>query len=177
MIRTVRDAFKRGDGRDFVSRCYDNARRSMNETNQNIYLSLSDEAYVHDRIDASVARKDDPISPLDGVPISIKDNLCTRRLPTTAGSKMLENYVSPFDAHVVQGLENLGAIVIGTPRNCLYVFGKKTLTSFQRIKARPTWTSLGWVRTVWIQRTAQLSIQKNQTASWEDLRPVRRRRC
>ncbi|PGH17506.1 aspartyl/glutamyl-tRNA(Asn/Gln) amidotransferase, A subunit [Helicocarpus griseus UAMH5409] len=57
--------------------------------------------------------KGTPKSPLDGRLIAIKDNICTRDMPTTCASKMLESYTSPFNATVVQLLENAGAIVAG----------------------------------------------------------------
>jgi aspartyl-tRNA(Asn)/glutamyl-tRNA(Gln) amidotransferase subunit A len=50
---------------------------------------------------------------LTGIPIAHKDILCTRALRTTCGSRMLENYVSPYDAHVVSQLERAGTVMLG----------------------------------------------------------------
>ena len=56
-------------------------------------------------------------APLAGVPVAIKDNLCTAGLRTTASSRMLESYVPPYDATAVARLEGAGAVVVGKT-NC-----------------------------------------------------------
>jgi aspartyl-tRNA(Asn)/glutamyl-tRNA(Gln) amidotransferase subunit A len=53
------------------------------------------------------------LGPLAGVPIGVKDNICTRGIRTTCASRVLENYIPPYDAHVVERLRAAGAVVIG----------------------------------------------------------------
>jgi len=78
------------------------------------FLSLSkDRAFAQaERID-KLAQAGDPLPPLAGVPIGIKDALKTRGLVTTAGSKILQNFVAPYDATSVARLEAAGAVILG----------------------------------------------------------------
>ncbi len=82
------------------------------------YLTLSKErAYAQAaRVDA-LADKGDELPPLAGVPIAVKDVFTTKDVRTTAGSKVLENFIAPYDATVVTRLENAGAIILGKT-NC-----------------------------------------------------------
>ena len=76
-------------------------------------LTLPDEALAHaDAVDAAVAQGQDP-GPLAGVPVALKDNLCTRGIPTTCSSRILEGWRPPYDATVVTKLRAAGAIVVG----------------------------------------------------------------
>jgi aspartyl-tRNA(Asn)/glutamyl-tRNA(Gln) amidotransferase subunit A len=61
----------------------------------------------------SLATKGDPLPPLAGVPVGIKDVLVTRGVRTTAGSKMLGNYIPPYDCTAVARMESAGAVVLG----------------------------------------------------------------
>jgi len=84
----------------------------------NAYLELSPErAYAQaDKIDALVAAGK-PLPALAGVPMAIKDVISTRGTTTTCGSKILQNYVPPYDATAVTRLEEAGAIILGKT-NC-----------------------------------------------------------
>src|SRR5438067_8754820 len=78
------------------------------------FLTLSRERALAQagRIDA-LADKGDPLPPLAGVPIAIKDVMVTKGVRTTAGSKILENYIPPYDCTAVARLEAAGAIILG----------------------------------------------------------------
>jgi aspartyl-tRNA(Asn)/glutamyl-tRNA(Gln) amidotransferase subunit A len=80
----------------------------------NVYLSLTKERALEQaaRVDAAAA-KGDPLGPLAGVPVGIKDVLVMRGAPATAGSKILKGYQPPYDATVVSRLEAAGAVLLG----------------------------------------------------------------
>jgi aspartyl-tRNA(Asn)/glutamyl-tRNA(Gln) amidotransferase subunit A len=84
----------------------------------NAYLTLSEErAFAQaDRVDAMVAAGK-PLPALAGVPVAIKDVISTRGVRTTCGSKILGNYVPPYDATAVERLEAAGAVILGKT-NC-----------------------------------------------------------
>ena len=76
-------------------------------------LVLADQARSRAaEVDEAVAAGHDP-GPLAGVPIALKDNMCTRGVPTTCSSKILEGWKPPYDGTVVSMLRNAGAIAVG----------------------------------------------------------------
>jgi aspartyl-tRNA(Asn)/glutamyl-tRNA(Gln) amidotransferase subunit A len=94
------------------------ARIASDDGEIGAYLTLCKErAYAQASRIQALADKGDELPPLAGVPIAVKDVFTTKDVRTTAGSKILEDFVAPYDATVVARLEDAGAIILGKT-NC-----------------------------------------------------------
>lgn len=94
------------------------------------FVTLNKE-YAYKRAEALQEKLNsgEDIGVLGGVPIAIKDNMCMENTQTSCSSKMLENFISPYNATVVERLENAGAIIVGKTNMDEFAMGSSTATS------------------------------------------------
>ncbi len=89
-----------------------------------------------EKVDAKIAAGE-TIGLLEGIPIGIKDNLCTRGIPTTCGSRILEGFVPSYESTVTQKLLDAGAVMVGKTNLDEFAMGSSTENSGYQVTANP----------------------------------------
>jgi aspartyl-tRNA(Asn)/glutamyl-tRNA(Gln) amidotransferase subunit A len=82
-------------------------------------------------------KRGEKLGPLAGAPVAIKDVLCTRGQPTTCGSKILQNFVPPYDAHVITRLKQAEAVLLGKTNMDEFAMGSSTENSAYQVTRNP----------------------------------------
>ena len=109
------------------------------ESKINAFVTVIDEKKILEAADNVQKRIEagELTGPLAGVPVAIKDNMCTNGILTTCSSKILGNFVPPYTATAVENLENAGAIIVGKTNMDEFAMGSTTETSFYGATANP----------------------------------------
>ena len=117
-IDAVRDGLlsRRFSAADLASEAVRFAEAENAKTNAYLRFSPERALATARRVDQQIARGEDP-GPLAGVPVAVKDVIVTKGVCTTCGSKLLANYIPPYDATAIVRIEQAGGLVIGKT-NC-----------------------------------------------------------
>ncbi|HBO17214.1 MAG: Glutamyl-tRNA(Gln) amidotransferase subunit A [Candidatus Moranbacteria bacterium GW2011_GWE2_35_2-] len=102
------------------------------------YLTLTEDLALEQarKVDEKIFRGE-KIGIMEGIPIAIKDNLCIMGVRTTAGSKILDNYIAPYDATVIKKLKEAGAVILGKTNMDEFAMGSSTETSIYQKTRNP----------------------------------------
>jgi len=118
-----------GESAEAITAAYLAAIRAR-EPKVNAFLHIDETAALSQaRVVDAKRRRGEPLGRLAGVPVAVKDVLCTRGVSTTCASKILKGFVPPYDAHVVSKLRNADAILIGKTNMDEFAMGSSTENS------------------------------------------------
>ncbi|MFU0782957.1 MAG: Asp-tRNA(Asn)/Glu-tRNA(Gln) amidotransferase subunit GatA [Thermoanaerobacterium thermosaccharolyticum] len=100
-------------------------------------ICITEEYALKKAEEADKMIQDGNINDLTGIPVIIKDNMCTENIRTTCASKMLEDFVPPYNATVVEKLNNLGAVMVGKANLDEFAMGSSTENSAFKTTKNP----------------------------------------
>ncbi|MEX0606109.1 MAG: Asp-tRNA(Asn)/Glu-tRNA(Gln) amidotransferase subunit GatA [Marinobacter sp.] len=105
-------------------------RIRQDDSRYNSFITVTEEAALRDARTADERRQQGNATPWTGIPFAHKDLFCTNGVRTTCGSKMLENFVPPYDATVTSKLREAGAVCLGKTNMDEFAMGSSTESSF-----------------------------------------------
>lgn len=105
-------------------------RIKNHDTELNSFITITAEPALKAATAADEKREAGKAGPLTGIPIAHKDIFCTKNIKTSCGSKMLDNFVSPYDATVVEKMQQAGMIILGKTNMDEFAMGSSNETSF-----------------------------------------------
>ncbi len=136
-LREGRDGLRAGEfsSTEWVRAYVDRIIELEDDVHAYLLVAIDQALETARRADERIAAGED--AALLGVPVAIKDVLITKGLPTTAGSRILENFVPPFNATAVQKLQDAGAIILGKTNTDEFAMGSSTENSAFGVTRNP----------------------------------------
>ncbi|MBQ8696418.1 MAG: aspartyl/glutamyl-tRNA amidotransferase subunit A [Clostridia bacterium] len=113
------------------------ALKGAKEDKNNAFITVCDSAVDRAKEIQRKIESGELTSPLAGIPVAVKDNICTKGIPTTCASRLLEGYIPPYNATVVDRLLSAGAIVIGKTNMDEFAMGSTTESSAYGVVTNP----------------------------------------
>jgi len=101
------------------------------------YITVAGERAMDQARRADKAISNGNMSPLTGIPLAVKDLICTKNLRTTCASRILENFVPPYDATVTTKLRNANAVIVGKSNMDEFAMGSSTENSSKKLTRNP----------------------------------------
>jgi aspartyl-tRNA(Asn)/glutamyl-tRNA(Gln) amidotransferase subunit A len=100
------------------------------DTRLNSFITITEESALHDAKHADALIADQKAQPLTGIPLAHKDIFCTAGIKTSCGSKMLDNFIAPYDATVVTRFKDAGMVLLGKTNMDEFAMGSSNENSF-----------------------------------------------
>ncbi len=105
-------------------------RIQQHDQNFNSYITVTPELALEQAKQADIRLAAGNADPLTGIPLAQKDIFCTNGVKTTCGSKMLDNFIAPYDATVIEKFNKAGAVMLGKTNMDEFAMGSSNETSF-----------------------------------------------
>ncbi|MFQ3229935.1 Asp-tRNA(Asn)/Glu-tRNA(Gln) amidotransferase subunit GatA [Reinekea sp.] len=107
------------------------------DSDLNAYVTVTDEIALAQAAEADKQLKAGNAGPLTGIPIAHKDLFCTQGVKTTCGSKMLDNFIAPYESTATSNLKNAGMVMLGKTNMDEFAMGSSTESSFYGATKNP----------------------------------------
>lgn len=129
-IKTLSEGLKNKDFSSLeITEAYLERAKALNEST-NSYITFAEEQAIDKAKKADELIKNGEAQPLTGIPLGIKDNLCTKDIKTTCASRMLSDFTPVYDATAVARLKNQGAVILGKTNMDEFAMGGSSETSY-----------------------------------------------